>query len=407
MKPASFLSFLAMVCIPLAFAVGGGSGGSSGGDTGGSTGGAAGGTSGGSSCSGICNIACGTNGAVTFTAIPAMENVTVINRAKNLSIRVPGIWRGDAFESDEAVLNEQGAYRIGDFTFSCPGLVFSCKIVNITITGCEKKGGNLSAAYRITNLDTTERLEYQFLTTGGRLLFHEKNKHSIELDQLNVTAQGTALFLTTPDPGITKFQINVKNCGSRFPATASISCIGNETEEFPCASLILTYDRVRCRLRLPDDEREAEAELYYLPEECRPMEGSARENCIGVYRSVQRCWKFAQGAARIGCVREQVSLGSFGEEKTACLVKSPSEKGQCIRSLREKLYAVIKFRFYDLEERAEEYLEKGADVGVVTDFVTSVEIMKQEFNKADTAEKRRGVILRVRDVWKEFLKAVK
>ncbi len=68
---------------------------------------------------------------------------------------------------------------------------------------------------------------------------------------------------------------------------------------------------------------------------------------------------------------------------------------------------MIKFRFYDLEERAEEMEELGVSEELISEFVTNLEMKKQEFNNAKTKEERKQIILDVRKLWQDFIKDAK
>jgi hypothetical protein len=68
---------------------------------------------------------------------------------------------------------------------------------------------------------------------------------------------------------------------------------------------------------------------------------------------------------------------------------------------------MIKFRFYDLEERAEKLAERGADLNAVADLETIIESKKQAFNSAKTKAERRQIILDVHQAWQEFVNKVK
>ena len=175
-----------------------------------------------------------------------------------------------------------------------------------------------------------------------------------------------------------------------------------------CGNLAVREERVKCRLNLEDEEYAKENELSYLPEECRDLTGEKRNNCINLYKKTQRCWKFPAGESRIQCVRENLNLGrNLSQEIKGCDGKG-TERSQCISDVREKVFNVIKFRFYDLEERAEKLLEEGrvSQEDVVL-LVSKLEEKKVEFNNASTTAQKRAIILEVRQIWKEFVGKIK
>ena len=85
-----------------------------------------------------------------------------------------------------------------------------------------------------------------------------------------------------------------------------------------------------------------------------------------------------------------------------------TERAQCISDVREKAFNLIKFRFYDLEERAEKLLEQGrvSQEDVVL-LVSKLEEKKVEFNNAATIAQKRAIILEVRQIWREFAGKIK
>ena len=75
--------------------------------------------------------------------------------------------------------------------------------------------------------------------------------------------------------------------------------------------------------------------------------------------------------------------------------------------MRDKVYALIKFRFYDLSERAEEARDQGVALESTVALVSAREQTKQDFNRATTYAKRRALIGRARSDWQKFVKAAK
>lgn len=147
--------------------------------------------------------------------------------------------------------------------------------------------------------------------------------------------------------------------------------------------------------------------MQYLPEECRTIGDSAvRDQCVELYRKLQVCWEFPVGPDRIGCVKKIIKLGDVATEVTACNRLPKNEIADCSITLRSKVWSLIKFRFYDLEERAEELLERGAPLDAVANFVAAQEAAKERFNLATTKEQRRAIILEVRAAWRQFVQTV-
>ena len=184
-----------------------------------------------------------------------------------------------------------------------------------------------------------------------------------------------------------------------------------ETEDagkLKCGNLPSLKERVSCRLGLEEDEQEEELELYYLPEECRDLAGSEKGICIASYKSVQTCWKFPIGEERVSCAKRTLNLASIQEEKERCNKLTGENKSICVREIKNKNYNLIKWRFYDLEERVEDFLKRGLiDENAAIDFIAKTEQNKMIFNEAKTKEERKEIVLDVRQDWKALVDKIK
>ena len=219
-----------------------------------------------------------------------------------------------------------------------------------------------------------------------------------------------------------KFDLNNDN---RYDLSISLFSISSNTGQFSfneiaelvpeepkkdeeivkCGNLNTIKERVKCRLELKDYELSQEQGLNYLPEECRKL--TFRKECISRYEQSQKCWKFPVGDERINCVKDNLNLGNIKNEIAICNIKTSKDKTECRELIEEKVYDLIKFRFYDLEERAEGLIDKGVNTELVADFVSEIELKKIEFNDAKTKEEKKEIILEVRKIWIDFIKKAK
>ena len=184
--------------------------------------------------------------------------------------------------------------------------------------------------------------------------------------------------------------------------TKTTDCAGVDTpqpqasrrcEKLQCGDKTDLRERVACRLKLAPSGIARELEIEYLPEECRaiPTGSSDRGLCIARYKSLAPCWAKAVGLDRDICAKEVLKFDAAA---------TPEAK-------RQATYGMIKFRFYDLSERAEDLIEDGVSADDVATFVATVESKKQEFNAARTKDQRRQIILDVRAAWKAFVAKAK
>jgi len=181
------------------------------------------------------------------------------------------------------------------------------------------------------------------------------------------------------------------------------------TERVKCGDLDNIDERVKCRLNLEGRDRYKEAQLQFLPEECRAQDGDARSRCIRVYKLTQQCWESKDDKLRISCVKRNMGLEKpVKEEIASCKELEGDERVQCVKDLRESVYDSIKFRFYNLEEKAERLLEAGKiDEETVAKLVSDLETKKIEFNEAKTLSEKKVIINEVKEIWKNFVKAVR
>ena len=166
-----------------------------------------------------------------------------------------------------------------------------------------------------------------------------------------------------------------------------------------CSDFSTMRERVNCRITLPGDV----ALLRYLPEECRELNGSARGLCIKDYKWQQGCRHLEKDPAREKCYRDQINLTSdIRGEKLAC-----GDNSSCVSNLRERVFGYVKFRIYNIEEKAEELLERGLlTEDKAVDFITFLEAQKIEFNKDDSVQSKKSVIRTVQSEWKKIREGV-
>ena len=200
--------------------------------------------------------------------------------------------------------------------------------------------------------------------------------------------------------------------------TRSFDCPGAETpsplttkacDHLQCGTKTDLRDRVFCRLNLAPAGVAQELKLQYLPEECRVIKDhDGQETCEERYKSFKPCWDVPAGESRFECARKALALGpAISEEVKTCQGKKGSAQVACKTAVKDKVFGMIKFRFYDLEQRAEHLAERGADLGAVADLEKTIEEKKQVFNQAATNDERRQIVQDVRAVWRGFVAKVK
>jgi hypothetical protein len=176
-----------------------------------------------------------------------------------------------------------------------------------------------------------------------------------------------------------------------------------------CGNKATLHDRVSCRLNLAPEGAAQEFKIQYLPEECRTAPNAKEKSeCIARYKSFAPCWNLPAGETRFECARKVLNLEqSVIDEAKQCQGKTGADQTLCEAALKEKVLYSIKFRFYDLEQRAEDLARRGADLSTVADLETVIETKKQEFDDAKTKDQLTQIILDVRSAWQSFVSQVK
>ncbi len=176
-----------------------------------------------------------------------------------------------------------------------------------------------------------------------------------------------------------------------------------EAARYKCSSIQTMQDRIRCRLSLAEEN-----EYDYLPEECRALINQSREKCVANYKKAQNCWTSLKDTERFSCAKKAFGLdGTVASLKAACDTLIGTNRSNCILGLAGKVDNVVKFRIYNLEEKAQHLMEKGANEELVANFVVLLEQKKQGYNNANTTEEKKAVVMEVQRSWQSFISNAK
>ncbi len=389
--------FFILILSTAVFAVGGGGGG--GGDGGGVLSSGVGGSS---RCAGLCELECMESGAVRFLA-SGEQNLTASGPDGNFT--VTGYWSFNRFVSDEVLFTKKGRYTINGYPVDCPGLKFSCILARISINICTKGEGYVEAEFTARNFDNLDSMKYEFLS-GSRAFYYTSSLKSGQVLSFflkNLTNNTYSINVSIREDA-DRLRISDSRCAAKtvIECTTQASKPSVQSRTFLCHDMETLRERVGCRLALTEEQRYTESRVNFLPEECRALVSVERDECINTYDNVQKCWKYPEGEARVNCVRGVIGFTNLEDEKRKCA--ETSDAAACIEKIKKNIFTLIKFRFYDLEERAEERYQKNPEL--VASLVAELETRKQEFNAAKTLSEKRQVVLAVRALWKSFARDI-
>ena len=273
-----------------------------------------------------------------------------------------------------------------------------------------KNGTKYNLKVSVVNMTATLNfgsMAFQLKEGDNFIDLNENNLADINFNLIDVKAKVANIRIIN-EKDVRELPETNKKISEKSMAEVKKDDTDSDEAKLKCGNLGTLKERISCRLGLEKDEQEKELELYYLPEECRTLSGSARGICIARYKSVQTCWKFPIGDERVSCVKRAMKLGTIQEEKEACNKLTGEEKSTCVRELKNKVYDLIKWHFYDSEERAEDFMNRGlVDKETVTDYIEKTEQNKAKFNEAKTKEQRKDIILAVKKDWQEFAHIVR
>jgi len=165
-------------------------------------------------------------------------------------------------------------------------------------------------------------------------------------------------------------------------------------------------ERVRCRIRLRYEEQE-EYENFF-PEECKARPGEEKE-CLSFYQGIDHCWDILHGPSRLSCAKQVIGIENIANEKARCQARIGTERNECNRELKNKVFDLIKFRLYNLEQQVSGLEENGRKLteDQIVEFVVKLEKLKLGFNAAVTNNERKLIILQARQEWVNLIRQLK
>jgi hypothetical protein len=184
-------------------------------------------------------------------------------------------------------------------------------------------------------------------------------------------------------------------------------------EKKDCYSLKTRKDRIRCRLEASEEQIKKELEKYgYEHEECRVLKGTEHYvDCVECYQEISEggVWELPAGPKRIAAVKRVLGL----PQQIVPFTEYCKDKGSdCTHEYVHEVYMLIKFRFYDAEERAEIWNERGFltldETVEFVDFIADAKIRfdVSAYGNGPTGE-RRALILEVSEEWRKIVNLVR
>lgn len=184
-----------------------------------------------------------------------------------------------------------------------------------------------------------------------------------------------------------------------FAEPAAVSVVAVDYTAEVCHDLETLEERIECRLIKGADALKDEP---FMPEECRAIDDDKEQvGCVEKYEDLYPCWDKPGGQERISCVKEILGLPQeIQHVDEMCGAGMEYCRGNYI----EAVYSLIKYRFYDGEERVEDWYEAGRlELADTVEFIAMAVNSKIAFNEAGNRDEREEVINAMIEAWDDVV----
>lgn len=172
---------------------------------------------------------------------------------------------------------------------------------------------------------------------------------------------------------------------------------------FGCREQPSMAERIVCRLGFP-----VTGALDYQPEECRSKVLQGKIDCYDFYASVQPCWLNESDSERVSCARAAIGLlNPIKDERAQCETLNTANKAVCKQKLRVNVGKLVKFRLYQLSQKALYFHDEGAPRDQVVAFIQYIEETKQKYSGLGSKDAKIQLIREVQSKWSAFVGQIK
>ena len=281
-------------------------------------------------------------------------------------------------------------------------LAADCTSANITINSCKVSPDLIRVDFYADSPSRVEKLDYVFRPAlGPELTYGVKSSPDLRDVSIRVTATNEYTFIASTERHIAEVHIFEPECLPEVYISSRAACelIGDEAlipEGSACADYPTIDTRVRCRFY------NVEPPTVDIPEECRILGGTDRENCLSHHIELVPCLAEEDDLAALECAEGVIGLGNITAAKLKCDERALGSRPACIEPLREKVYRITRFKFQLLGRKAGSLLWEGVTEEVIVSFISNLEVRTQVFNSVDITQKI-SIINQVQQLWDEFL----
>lgn len=205
---------------------------------------------------------------------------------------------------------------------------------------------------------------------------------------------------TTTDTSVTLPDTST-NTPVNTNTTINAEAITTTTAEKMCYELEDLKERINCRLNKTEEELEEEP---YSPEGCRTRSEAWQEKCKELYTKIYPCYEKPVGDNRISCLKDEIGLpNKLKKLSDECETQDP----ECIEAYTKQIVNLVGARFYDAEERVEDWFADGEiDQETTVDFLVFITEAKWDLYNAESNSERMEVVERVDEEWEKLVSSL-
>ena len=169
-----------------------------------------------------------------------------------------------------------------------------------------------------------------------------------------------------------------------------------------CKNLTDAEGRVRCRLAAASSEKNANAAIVHVPEECKlKTDNSSRSQCFEKYEKHLKCASEATSEGRSSCLQRELGLDTAAKPSTAQCAASENRTA-CARQLKEHALEIASARLTSLQEAARKLSDYGVNPDEIGSFVAAMESQRSALQNAANAGEKKQALRVVQTDWNSF-----
>jgi hypothetical protein len=161
-------------------------------------------------------------------------------------------------------------------------------------------------------------------------------------------------------------------------------------------------DRLACALKLSTAGRAVLASHQTVPEACRPLDASGREECVAALAAFAPCEGDGDIDSRYACAAGRLGYADGIPTKATCATLSGTEKKSCLADAARAERSLALFRIDDLLSYVRGAYDHGGNLDVTVRFLTAATQAESDFLAAQDAAGMTAALHAAQDAWTAY-----